>query len=480
MSENPFDLQRLQQQIATTAARMKGNLVTTDKDAAAHEQALLYTGGVHHTVPHALLFHSELPATAKTLWQVMRALVTQQGAFVESPRREDLALAVPCTPQTITVVRNQLRLYRWITFGQRVRRNGRIVGDIYLLHDQVLPLYETMLIDPTYAKFVQDVVEGTTKVGKQVASRAHSVLGEIEMLDQNYSTPLLHSLATRDELSLYPTKPAVEQYPRATAADLSKPVPTYSLGGSFANPVEQMNIDSHSKKSSLDYSENSDIDQSENSSLEVNLEKPSNHAGLEGSGNQDEIFTLDHHSKKSSYGSSGCSSSINSITTAHENQANTDKGLSITRSAHAISSDPLAYDHEEMLAIFEQYMPSLAKHRLTPRAMQAFSNRFNHLATISLRISRLPKDLQPLIAYQLIGRLWAALSGQQEPIRNLPGFTTSLIKRAETGEFALDEYGEMTRSCFVENEVCHLLGETYQRELQPEDGLCDLLIGVSS
>ena len=168
-------------------------------DAAGERTALLFTGVNQHQVPHDLLFSQALTPNEKTTWQVMRALTSMNPTGSDAPRREDIALAVGCTETTVTKARQLLRLNRWLTFCQRVRDDqGRIIGDIYLMHEEPWPLWETLLIDTEYALFVQEIAASTTtRYPKAARALAKSITAEIEAIENPAATSFFGHALTR-------------------------------------------------------------------------------------------------------------------------------------------------------------------------------------------------------------------------------------------------------------------------------------------
>ena len=112
----------------------------------------------------------------------MKALSAASPQGSDAPRRTDIASAMNCTEQTVTKARQLLRLNRWLTFCQRVRDDkGRIIGDIYLMHEEPWPLWETMIIDTEYVLFVEDIAKSeTTRYPKDARKLARDILTEIQ------------------------------------------------------------------------------------------------------------------------------------------------------------------------------------------------------------------------------------------------------------------------------------------------------------
>jgi hypothetical protein len=71
-----------------------------------------------------------------------------------------------------------LRLTRWITLHQRVRdAKGRWRGNVYILHDEPLPLADTLHLDPEYMAFLRTA---TTHRHRRVQTVAREVLRTLE------------------------------------------------------------------------------------------------------------------------------------------------------------------------------------------------------------------------------------------------------------------------------------------------------------
>ncbi|HHK0217127.1 TPA: STY4528 family pathogenicity island replication protein [Pseudomonas aeruginosa] len=140
----------------------------------------LFSGNRHEAVPRALFFDRRLTPLERNAWQVCRLMLNDDG-LTAWPTYEQLRpwLAVtPCAPkashETIARALTVLRLPRWLSLARRRRdaKTGRILGNLYVLHDEPLTPFEAMQVDPGYLELVSQALNHASKaiqrVGQQV------------------------------------------------------------------------------------------------------------------------------------------------------------------------------------------------------------------------------------------------------------------------------------------------------------------------
>lgn len=83
-----------------------------------------------------------------------------------------------------------LRLTRWVSLGHRARnaQNGRIIGNVYILHDEPLSPAEASVLDADYVEYVCRCLDHQNKVVKAVAAM---------VLEELQEAGALHELPTR-------------------------------------------------------------------------------------------------------------------------------------------------------------------------------------------------------------------------------------------------------------------------------------------
>jgi chromosome partitioning related protein ParA len=137
------DLAELAKQIAKAESDLI-EIRTGDIDEQEDGMAVLFTGQWHDSFPRQLVLDQTRSPLEKVTWQAIRLSIDSPSKPGSTPRREELAAMINCSAATVTTARTMLRTCRWITFCKTVRKQGRFVGDIYLLHDQPLSLEATL------------------------------------------------------------------------------------------------------------------------------------------------------------------------------------------------------------------------------------------------------------------------------------------------------------------------------------------------
>ncbi|MCI4239423.1 hypothetical protein F6X50_08435 [Dickeya dianthicola] len=137
----------------------------------AATDGFLFSGNHHDSVPRALLMDRRLTPLERNGWQVFRLMLTEDG-ITAMPTYDQLApwlASMPCTArashETVARTLTMLRLTRWISLVRRRRdpRTGRILGNLYVLHDDPLTPYEAIQLDADYLALVSQSLTHTSK-----------------------------------------------------------------------------------------------------------------------------------------------------------------------------------------------------------------------------------------------------------------------------------------------------------------------------
>ncbi len=403
-----LDIAALKAQIDHAASEM----MMQQKPVAAvgsERTALLFTGNIHHSIPHELLFSQAIGPTEKTLWGIMRALFSSGHSLAEQPRRKDLAAMVPCSAPTITKSRGILRLHRWLTLCRRVRDDkGRMVGDIYMLHQEPLPVWETLLLDNGYTAFLDDIVRQSRQFATDTRQTAQGLLDEIQNLLEPVQASLLGQLKTRV-------------------------IATQTIQG---------------KNFSLDHK----TTQRKNLSLGNNAALGASREETTALGVQGKNFSLDQ-GKNFSH-SSSCSSSLLTKPTTRV-RANGTSGVEPMPGLDQM--DQLGgLDETEICHLIGRYFPWLRDHVFISAIADVFLGHLPYLQII-YRILDSEKDTQlsQIVLSQLIGKLTAAQAGQAERVRNLPAYVKSLVANYQKGTLCPDEYGVEVQAAIESGSTYH-------------------------
>ncbi|UYC11840.1 STY4528 family pathogenicity island replication protein [Xanthomonas sp. CFBP 8445] len=148
------------------------------------QDGFLFSGNRHESVPRGLFLDRRLTPLERNAWQVIRMQLNGDGltALPTYEQLRPLLAVMPCGPvaSTETVARalTLLRLTRWLSLVRRRRdqRSGRIMGNLYVLHDAPLTPFEAMQLDADYLGLVSQAL---THASKAVQSVGQHVLQEV-------------------------------------------------------------------------------------------------------------------------------------------------------------------------------------------------------------------------------------------------------------------------------------------------------------
>lgn len=181
---------------------------------------LLFFGNPHETVPRSLLLDPRLGHVDKLGWQMMRMLVNPDRTTAV-PTYDELQPLLRGAPgqkasrATVARVIAVLRLTRWVSLGHRARnaQNGRIIGNVYILHDDPLSPAEASVLDADYVEYVCRCLDHQNKVVKAVAAM---------VLEELQEAGALHELPTRlDTMASRPRQARSRSPARHEAAQFS-------------------------------------------------------------------------------------------------------------------------------------------------------------------------------------------------------------------------------------------------------------------
>lgn len=164
-------------------------------DSGLHA-GFLFSGQSHDTIPRQLLLDRRLTPLERNAWQVFRLLLGDQG--IVTPRYEDLQPFLSSVPhgglasrETIARILTVLRLTRWLSLVSRGRdAQGRMLGSLYVLHDEPLSPAEALELDPDYLELTEHCLEHAAKTVRLVAQHVVDDIREDSHIEQ-------HTLLTR-------------------------------------------------------------------------------------------------------------------------------------------------------------------------------------------------------------------------------------------------------------------------------------------
>ena len=172
---------------------------------AASGDAFLFSGNRHESVPRRLFVDRRLTPLERNAWQVFRLMLNDDGVTT-FPTYEQLRpwlASMPCAGQasheTVARALTLLRLTRWLSLVRRRRdpKTGRILGNLYVLHDEPLTPFEAMQLDPDYLQLVSQALGHSAKAVQIVGLHTLKEIGEDPMLAGRTLPSRLQVLAER-------------------------------------------------------------------------------------------------------------------------------------------------------------------------------------------------------------------------------------------------------------------------------------------
>ncbi|WP_443218347.1 STY4528 family pathogenicity island replication protein [Pseudomonas sp. SBT1-2] len=139
--------------------------------APGQADGFIFSGNRHDSVPRALLLDKRLTPLERNAWQALRLMLNDDG-ITAFPTYDQLApwlASMPCTDrashETVARALTLLRLTRWISLVRRRRDppTGRIQGNLYVLHDEPLTLFEAIQLDQDYLGLVSNALAHASK-----------------------------------------------------------------------------------------------------------------------------------------------------------------------------------------------------------------------------------------------------------------------------------------------------------------------------
>lgn len=165
----------------------------------------LFSGNRHESVPRRLFLDRRLTPLERNAWQVFRLMLNNDGvtAFPTYEQLRPWLASMPnagkASHETVARALTLLRLTRWLSLVRRRRdpRTGRILGNLYVLHDEPLTPFEAMQIDTDYLELVSQSLGHSAKAVQMVGLNTLKEIGEDPLLSGRTLPSRLQVLAER-------------------------------------------------------------------------------------------------------------------------------------------------------------------------------------------------------------------------------------------------------------------------------------------
>lgn len=154
-------------------------LLTAGPRNGSTNDGLLFLGNWHDAMPRLIFQDPVLQPVDTRIWGVIKiaAAGTRPTAF---PTYKQIARTANVGSEA-TVARSMaiLRATRWLSLCLRVRdAQGRYRGNIYALHDEPLPLLDTIYLDQEYMQFLEQALSHGHPHVRRVAAATMEALSE--------------------------------------------------------------------------------------------------------------------------------------------------------------------------------------------------------------------------------------------------------------------------------------------------------------
>lgn len=165
----------------------------------------LFSGNRHESVPRRLFLDRRLTPLERNAWQVFRLMLNEDGvtAFPTYEQLRPWLASMPCAGQasheTVARALTLLRLTRWLSLVRRRRdpKTGRLLGNLYVLHDEPLTPFEAMQLDADYLALVSQSLGHSAKAVQMVGLNTLQEIAGDPMLSGRTLPSRLQVLAER-------------------------------------------------------------------------------------------------------------------------------------------------------------------------------------------------------------------------------------------------------------------------------------------
>ncbi|WP_299259692.1 STY4528 family pathogenicity island replication protein [uncultured Kushneria sp.] len=210
---------------ASSMTQRRGEAASASSGQEDALDGLLFMGNPHETVPRALLLDQRLGAVDVLGWQMIRLLsnADRTTAFPTYDELEPLLRSGAnrkASRKTVARVIAILRLTRWMTLGMKARNtgNGRMIGNVYVLHDEPLAPAESLSLDAEYIEYVIRCTRHHNRDVAEVAQLVRDELAEGGVLELPTRLDVIDQRAERQKRAEFPaeTQSPDTQFPAET------------------------------------------------------------------------------------------------------------------------------------------------------------------------------------------------------------------------------------------------------------------------
>ena len=149
-------------------------------NAKTGADSMLFLGNRHGPFPALVVQNPVLEPVDKLVWMAIMLKAKETGCVAAFPSYAALMQTANVSAKaTIARAIAILRITRWLTLCGRMReRDGRFKGNVYVLHDEPLPLIDVMHLDVEHLKFLRESVDHYHARVRTVARAALDTIDE--------------------------------------------------------------------------------------------------------------------------------------------------------------------------------------------------------------------------------------------------------------------------------------------------------------
>ncbi|MDE2052220.1 MAG: hypothetical protein KGJ72_14505, partial [Gammaproteobacteria bacterium] len=190
--------------IALDAALPHLTPLATGREAG---DGILFAGNPHESLPRALFLDVRLTPLERNAWAVIRLMLNEDGitAFPSYAQLRPFLASAPgsqsASDETVARALTVLRLTRWLSLARRRRdpTTGRLLGNLYVLHDEPLSPYEALKLDPDYLELVSRALMHASKTIQYLSCHVLTELTEDPRASSDLPRTRLEGLLMRIE-----------------------------------------------------------------------------------------------------------------------------------------------------------------------------------------------------------------------------------------------------------------------------------------
>jgi hypothetical protein len=216
---------------ALDSALLRLRSLATGREAG---DGIVFAGNPHESVPRALFLDARLTPLERNAWAVIRLMLNEDGITAYPsyaqlrPFLASVAGSENASDETVARALTVLRLTRWLSLARHRRdaTTGRLLGNLYVLHDEPLSPYEALKLDLDYLELVSRALTHASRTIRHLSCHVLNELTEDSRLSGEIPRTRLEGLLERITcLESNGTSTLTDPAKNALARDDNSPAP---------------------------------------------------------------------------------------------------------------------------------------------------------------------------------------------------------------------------------------------------------------